>query len=215
MRHKRVFWFCFVVAAALSAWGLPQQELDSYVVSEAMAPMRDGVRLATDIYRPARGGIAVEGRFPVLLYRSPYNKTGGRKDAIHYAQQGYVVVAQDCRGRFASEGEFYPFVNEGTDGYDAIEWAAAQPWSNGKVGTFGASYLAWDQYHAAMYNPPHLVAMFAVVGGANLYQEYGYPGGTPNLGWPLWILNSAVSSPPAARDPEARAPLAQILKDTA
>jgi hypothetical protein len=86
--------------------------------------------LATDIYLPAR-----DGRFPVVLVRTPYNKNGARSQCIAFAAKGYACVAQDCRGRFKSEGEFYAFVNEGKDGYDAIEWAARQPWSNGKVGT--------------------------------------------------------------------------------
>lgn len=178
-----------------------------------MVPMRDEVKLATDVYRPARAGKPVEGRFPALLYRTPYNKSGQAKEGAFFAQHGYVVLAQDCRGRFASEGEFYAFVNEGQDGYDTIEWAAVQPWSNGKVGTIGGSYLAWDQYHAAMYSPPHLVAMFALVGGANFYQEYAYPGGAPNPGWPIWLLRSAATSPLAARDPAAAAPLLELLKN--
>ncbi|HYM11415.1 MAG TPA: CocE/NonD family hydrolase, partial [Bryobacterales bacterium] len=123
--------------------------------------------------------------------------------------------AQDVRGRFASEGDFYAFVNEGKDGYDIIEWAAAQPWSNGKVGTFGASYLAWDQYAAAMYEPPHLVAMFANVGGADFWREFGRPGGAPNLGWPLWMLKSAETSPQAAQNATAREPLTKVLSDPA
>jgi len=190
-------WSCLLVAAAALAAD----------VSTMMVPMRDGVKLATDVYRPSG-----EGRFPVLLYRTPYNKAGAKREAELFAGRGYVVLAQDCRGRYASEGEFYPFVNEGVDGYDAIEWAAAQPWSNGKVGTIGASYLAWDQYHAAMYRPPHLVALFALVGGANFIEEFGHPGGAPNLGWPMWILGSAVSSPPALRDPAASQPLAETVK---
>jgi putative CocE/NonD family hydrolase len=149
-------------------------------------------------------------KIPVLLYRTPYNKNGLRNDAEYFARRGYVVVAQDCRGRFGSEGDFYPFVNEGLDGYDTIEWAAAQPWSNGKVGTIGGSYLAWDQYHAAMYRPPHLAAMFAQVGGANFIEEFGHPGGAPNLGWPMWILGSAASSPPAMREPALAEPLREV-----
>ncbi len=117
------------------------------------------------------------------------------------------------RGRFASEGRFYGFVNEGPDGYDTIEWAAAQPWSDGQVGTFGASYLAWDQYFAAMLRPPHLMAMFAVVGGANFYDEYGYPGGAPNVGWPVWILKSASTSRQVARHSDAAARAEEMMKD--
>jgi hypothetical protein len=173
-----------------------------------MVPMRDGVKLATDIYLPAG-----ESKHPVLIVRTPYDKSGARGDATYLAHQGYVVLAQDVRGRFASEGRFYAFVNEGPDGYDTIEWAAAQSWSDGQVGTFGASYLAWDQYFAAMLRPPHLVAMFALVGGANFYDEYGYPGGVLNVGWPRWILNSAATSPQAARNPEAAGRIREMLAD--
>jgi putative CocE/NonD family hydrolase len=203
----------FLAAAPLLALLLPAQEFDSTQRTTEMVLMRDGVRLATDIYRPARGGQPAEGRFPVLVYRSPYNKDGNRKSALHFAQRGYVVVAQDCRGRFASEGQFYAFVNEGSDGYDTIEWAAAQPWSNGKVGTLGASYLAWDQYLAAMRRPPHLAAMFANVAGANFYRESAYRGGAPGVGWPIWILYMAKTSPQAARDPAAAAGLAATFDD--
>jgi len=203
---------CLLLAPAL-LWGASREEFESHVQSGVMVAMRDGVKLATDIYRPARNGAPVDGKFPVLLYRTPYNKVGAGRETSYFARHGYVVLSQDCRGRFASEGDFYPFLNEGPDGYDTIEWAAAQPWSNGKVGTIGGSYLAWDQYYAAMYRPPHLVAMFALVGGANFIEEYGLPGGAPNLGWPLWILSSAASSPQAARDPQAREPLAQALKN--
>jgi putative CocE/NonD family hydrolase len=204
---------CVLFGFALAMQAAPAEKFDSHAVSEVMVPMRDGVKLATDLYRPARAGKAVEGRFPVILYRTPYNKAGQKSAAVYFAQHGYVVAAQDCRGRFASEGEFYALINEGKDGYDAIEWAGTQSWSNGKVGTLGGSYLGWDQYHASMYQPPHLTAMFALVGGANFYDEYGYPGGAPNLGWPLWILGSASSSPEAARNPAAANQLNSAMKD--
>ena len=197
-----------VVAAAA-------QEFDSVVVVTEMVAMRDGVKLATDVYRPARGNQATPERLPVLLSRTPYDKTGMRGIAEYLARRGFVVAAQDCRGRFASQGEFYAFLNEGKDGYDSIEWAAAQPWSNGKVGTFGGSYVAWNQHHAAMYKPPHLEAMFAVVGGTNFYQEYGYPGGAPNLGWPMWLLGSARTSQQAAANPDSAAKLNEAGKQSA
>src|ERR1044072_5414627 len=116
------------------AWA---ESFDSYVVSEVEVAMRDGVRLATDVYRPARGDKTVEGTFPVVVYRTPYNKGGIKQAGAYFAQRGYVAVLQDCRGRFASGGKFYAFLNEGKDGYDTIEWAGTQTWSNGKVGTIG------------------------------------------------------------------------------
>lgn len=202
-----------LLLASLAGGSPGEAPFDSHHTSTVMIPMRDGVRLATDVYRPAQQGRPVPGRFPVILYRTPYDKKGLAKDGAFFARHGYVVLAQDCRGRFASEGSFYAFVNEGRDGYDAIEWAAGQPWSDGRVVTAGASYLAWDQYHAAMYQPPHLAGMFALVGGANFYQEYAYPGGAPNLAWPLWLLRSAATSREAARKPESAAALEAILKN--
>lgn len=107
------------------------------------ATMRDGVRLATEVYEPP-----APGRHPVILTRSPYNRgsqaVGSNCDSkplIEIASHGYVALNQDVRGRYRSEGVFNPFQQERNDGYDAVEWAAAQSWSNGKVGSFGGSYV--------------------------------------------------------------------------
>lgn len=193
----------------LSGLAFSQEPLhETKVLHGIRIEMRDGVKLAADVYLPSAG----EKRWPTLIARTPYNRAGLRRGAEWFAQRGFAVVAVDVRGRFESEGPFYPFVNEGPDGYDVIEWAARQGWSNGKVGTYGASYLAWDQYRAAMENPPHLVAMFANVGGADFYQEFGYPGGTLNLGWGMWLLRSAETSVPAQSLPEEKAALSRILE---
>jgi putative CocE/NonD family hydrolase len=205
---------CLALLAAGSAV-LAQQSYDSVSQSTVMAPMRDGVKLATDVYRPARAGAPVAERLPALLVRTPYNRAGLRNLAEALARRGFVAVSQDVRGRFASEGDFYPFINEGLDGYDAVEWVAAQPWCDGKVGMFGGSYLAWDQYHAAMYKPPHLAALFAIVGGSHFYDEYAYPGGIPNLGWARWILSSAATGQQAARKPEVVEKLKAIAANPA
>ena len=123
-----------------------------------MVPMRDGVKLATDVFRPD-----APGRHPVLVTRGPYGKDGYVNNPGHsiwfFAQHGYVVVSQDCRARFESEGDNYdPLFQEVQDGYDTVEWAARQPWSNGRVGTTGQSYLGATQYTLATSNPlpPHL-----------------------------------------------------------
>jgi hypothetical protein len=137
-----------------------------------MVPMRDGVKLAADIYRPE-----APGRFPVLLQRTPYNRAGEQSDAAHMAREGYVVVIQDTRGRFDSEGEFYPFRCESPDGYDTVEWAAALPYSDGKVGMFGGSYVGATQWLAALAKPPHLVAIFPYVTASEYYEGWTYQGG--------------------------------------
>jgi predicted acyl esterase len=120
----------------------------------AEVPMRDGVNLSTDIYRPDE-----EGRFPVILMRTPFKKEKLELRARSYARRGYVAAVQDCRGCFASDGTWEPYINEAEDGYDTIEWLARQPWSTGKVGMIGESYAGWVQWWAARERPPHLVTM--------------------------------------------------------
>src|SRR5438552_155679 len=134
-------------------------------------PMRDGVTLVADVYRPR-----TEGKFPVLLQRTPYD----RRDPVTglaLASHGYVVVLQDVRGRFGSEGEFYPFRAEASDGYDTVEWAAALPYADGKVGMFGGSYVGATQMLAAMARPPHLVAIQPYVTASEYYEGWTYQGG--------------------------------------
>jgi uncharacterized protein len=120
--------------------------------------MRDGVVLRANVFRPD-----ADGRFPALLMRTPYGKPAG--GFARYVRSGYVVVTQDTRGRNASDGEWVPYTAEHTgdaeDGFDSVEWLALQPWCNGRVGTFGASYNAWMQWMLAKLRPPHLVAMCA------------------------------------------------------
>src|SRR5262245_20124769 len=110
-------------------------------------PMRDGVELSADIYRPND-----DGRYPVILARTPYLKSAERipAEARYYAERGYAVVWMDVRGRGDSGGVFVPNRNEGRDGYDAIAWCAAQPWSNGNIGTMGGSYLGRIQWLTAL-----------------------------------------------------------------
>lgn len=122
-------------------------------------PMRDNVALVADVYRPKGAG-----KFPVILTRTPYNRNaeGLLRAARFFVSKGYVYIAQDVRGRGDSDGDWIPYRNEGPDGYDSIEWSAAQPWSNGRVGTIGQSYTAYDQWLAAVRQPPHLAAMIVL-----------------------------------------------------
>jgi hypothetical protein len=133
---------------------------------------RDGVALVADVYRPY-----AEGRYPVVLQRTPYDRHGGLNEARALAAAGYVVIKQDVRGRFDSEGEFYPFRNEAADGYDTVEWAAGLPYSNGKVGMWGGSYVGATQMLAAMAHPPHLVAIFPYVTASEYYEGWTYQHG--------------------------------------
>ena len=136
------------------------------------AKMRDGVTLRADIYRPR-----ADGKFPVLLERTPYNKDFGREFAMRGAERGYVMVIQDTRGRYASEGEFYTFKNESNDGYDTVEWAAALPYADGKVGMFGGSYVGATQFLAAIAHPPHLAGIAPNITASNYHDGWTYQGG--------------------------------------
>jgi uncharacterized protein len=146
--------------------------------------MRDGVILRAEVLRPAGSG-----PFPTLVYRTPY----GAHDAIdeyttfHRAvERGYAVLVQDVRGRFRSDGEFRPYEHEGKDGYDTIEWAARQPWSDGNVGTFGLSYPGAVQWLAALESPPHLKAMVPAM-TFSTPQNFFYSWGVWDLSWTYWI----------------------------
>jgi hypothetical protein len=134
--------------------------------SDVMVAMRDGTKLALDIYRPARGGTPVEERLPVLLQRTPYNKDSLAGIARYFAQNGYVVAVEDMRGRYKSEGAFGKYdESSATDGYDTIEWLATLPYTNGRVGMWGTSYGAHTQADAAKLNPPSLRALLLNFGG--------------------------------------------------
>ena len=165
----------FLAAAAASA---PLVERDVAV------PMRDGVVLRADVWRPAAGG-----RFPVLVYRTPYDRRraqGEGSTVARAAERGYAVVVQDVRGRYGSGGEFDPYRHEGRDGYDTIEWAAAQDWSDGSVGTFGLSYPGAVQWLAAVESPPHLEAMAPAM-TFSTPRNFFYSGGVFDMSWTDWI----------------------------
>jgi uncharacterized protein len=135
-------------------------------------PMRDGVKLSTDIYRPE-----ADGKHPVILMRTPYKKEMQELDAMYHARRGYVVAVQDVRGRFASPGEWEPFVHEPDDGYDTVEWLATHPWSTGKVGMIGGSYVGWVQWFAASRQPPHLVTIIPNVSPPDPFYNMPYDHG--------------------------------------
>jgi len=150
--------------------------------------MRDGVRLSTNIFHPAG-----TGRFPAILIRTPYGKgTALAPNYQAFVERGYVVAMQDVRGRYASEGIFSPLTQEGPDGDDTLNWMAAQPWSDGKIGMTGGSYLGIVQWKVALLNNPHLKAIFPVVSGWDDYRDRFYsPGGAMKLGHRLlWMAEN-------------------------
>lgn len=172
LRHSQKFLFLtlFLLSPPLAA-----ENLAVKVERDVPAKMRDGVTLRADIYRPD----SIE-KFPVLLKRTPYNKMGSGHDvdfAYKAASHGYIVIMQDVRGRYSSEGEWYPFVHEIEDGYDTVEWAAALPYSDGRVGMWSGSYVGATQMLAAISHPPHLAGICPVVTASNYYENWTYQGG--------------------------------------
>jgi len=195
---------------------------DVILERDVMITMRDGIRLAADVYRPAH----MTGPLPVLLERTPYGKREANhsdrtKDdpvpkskpemALLFASAGYAYVIQDCRGRFGSEGVFTKYLNEGADGYDTLVWLRAQNWCDGSIGTFGLSYGAHVQAALAALSPPGLKAMFLDSGGfSSAYHSGIRQGGAFELKQLTWALKHARLSPLTATDPIRRAALDNV-----
>lgn len=162
---------------------ISEDRYEAVVVKDVMIPMRDGIKLAADIYRPAIDGVPLEDKLPILLQRTPYGKEvawlGFVERATYFTRHRYVVVVQDCRGCYKSEGVFTKYLNEAEDGYDTIEWLAKLPYTDGQIGMWGLSYGAHVQAAAAQLNPPHLKTILVAMGG------------TYN-GWDHAILNHGV-----------------------
>ena len=159
--------------SASTTQSAPSQSRFEVIVEKGVrTKMRDGVVLVADVYRP-KG----DGQFPVLLERTPYDRKDESAMAQELAAHGYVVVVQDTRGRYESDGEFYPFRDESQDGYDTVEWAAQLDHSDGKVGMFGGSYVGATQMLAAMARPPHLVAIAPYLTSSEYYDSWTYQNG--------------------------------------
>jgi putative CocE/NonD family hydrolase len=159
--------------------------------------MRDGTILYADVYLPVK-----PGKYPTIITRTPYGLQ--REGVVHqtmikFAQQGYAVIVQDVRGRYESDGKWEPFRDEAKDGYDTIEWAAKQPFSNGKVATQGGSYLGHNQWAAASQAPPHLVAAFPSLASTNIYANWLTMGGafrlSFNYGWGVVRMPNRIMNP--------------------
>jgi putative CocE/NonD family hydrolase len=199
---------------------------DVALESNVRVAMRDGVHLATDVYRPARGGKAVAGRFPAIMERTPYGRTVTSFRNITAASdtpltqmqlarmtvaRGYVLIFQDCRGRYDSEGEFIKYVHEGQDGFDTAAWLVRQPWSDGRFATMGLSYAAHTQVALGCLNPPGLASMFVDCGGfSNAYQDGIRQGGAFELKQVTWAYNLGLESKEAQANPALLAALKAI-----
>jgi putative CocE/NonD family hydrolase len=182
------------------------QQFDVVWERNVTVPTRDGVRLATDIYRPALRGSAVATPVPVLVERTPYNKL--RVDLVStarfFARRGYAVALQDVRGRFASEGEWYPFALEGPDGFDTVAWVNEQSWCNGRIGTIGLSYSGSDQTALASLSPPGLAAQFVSEGMSNYHTSAMRQGGAMELRFLIYAFQMAITSREAANNRSLR-----------
>jgi len=192
------------------------------VRQDVMVPMRDGVRLATDVYLPGDDAAPL----PVILERTPYDKSGVSRSEVSlrqpapakrpevaawFARRGYAVVMQDCRGRYRSEGEFTKYLDEAEDGYDTLAWLVKQPWCNGRVGTMGVSYGAHAQLALACLGPPGLACMFTDSGGfASAYHGGIRRGGAFELKQATWAYRHALLSPRTAADPARREALQDV-----
>lgn len=192
-----------------------------------MVAMRDGIRLATDVYLPARDGVELDGPWPVILERTPYGRNrpsrserslaepdeakGRAEVARLFVERGYAVVYQDCRGRYDSEGEYRKYLDDADDGYDTCAWIVAQPWCDGRIGTKGLSYAAHTQAALASAGAPGIAAMFLDSGGfSDAYQGGIRQGGAFELKQATWAYRNALVAPEVTGDPEVEAAMRAV-----
>ena len=196
LTHRKVSAALTVMLLILGLTVSAQSMNDIRILRHQEVPMKDGVILYADIYLPKP-----PGKYPTLVVRTPYGvqRPGMHETMVKFAQHGYAVVLQDVRGRFESEGKWEPFRDEAKDGYETIEWAAKQTWSNGKVGTQGGSYLGHNQWQAASQRPPHLVAIFPILASTNIYANWLGMGGafrlSFNYGWGVVRMPNRIMLP--------------------
>ena len=195
----------FSVLAQTEAAETVESLYDVVIAPNIQIPMRDGVNLAADIYFPAQGSEAVSGipaetvaalpgPWPVILQRTPYNKEGSANEGRLFAENGYVYVAADTRGRYASEGTFAVYTQEMDDGLDTVAWLNEQPWSNGQIGLTGGSYLAATANAIIAQDPPGLAAAFITITSSNYHEDGAWQGGAfeliHNIGYGLFMANT-------------------------
>jgi len=216
--------FCFLI---FSAWiwlptfvwaqapAVPASAVRYEIVVEKdiRVPVRDGVNLALDVYRPAKAGQALTEKLPTLLCRTPYNKDGVEAEAHWFAARGYAVVVNDVRGRYASEGHWRMIVDDVNDGFDIISWIGKQTWCSGKVGTFGTSYVGGTQHALACSRPPHLACMIPADSLSNTGLAGMRHSGAFELRFMNWVIGmSAANSREALANPSLQKALAENAK---
>lgn len=174
-----------------------------------MVPMRDGVRLATDIYKPEK----LNGKMPVILTRTPYNKAGTKKHGEYFSQHGYIFIAQDTRGRYASEGKWHWMSDDGPDGVDCAKWIISQPWSDGQIGMMGTSYVGGTQHAMALTKAPGLATVIPVDAVSNCGVQSVRNAGAFEMRFWNWIMLNGGRGSNAAQDPGTAAVLKEMANN--
>lgn len=196
-----------VVQAAEAPFGVDVQV-------DVMVPMRDGIRLATDIYRPTSEGKPLDDRRPIVLIRTPYGKGNGKSgDGKYFASHGYVVVVQDTRGRYRSEGVWHWMTDDGRDGFDCAAWIAEQPWSNARIGMMGTSYVGGTQHALAMSGSSHLKTVIPVDAVSNMGRQSMRNAGAFEMRFWNWIMMNAGKGSNAAQDEGTAKVLAEMADE--
>jgi putative CocE/NonD family hydrolase len=182
--------------------------------NDVMVAMRDGIRLATDLYLPASDAPTGDRRFPIILTRTPYDKSGSKSVGEYFASRGYVFVAQDTRGRYHSEGVWHFLTDDGPDGVDTAQWIEQQPWSDGKIGMLGTSYVGGTQHALALAKAPQLRTVIPVDAVSNMgYQSMRNAGAFELRFWNWIFATGAPKGSREARDPATAAMLRQMAAD--
>lgn len=190
-----------------------EAEYEVNIQTNVMVRMRDGVRLATDIYLPVEDGKPVDAKLPVILERRPYNKDGCRGSGRYYAARGYAFVAQDTRGRYKSEGVWHWMTDDGQDGVDTAAWIGRQPWSNGKIGMIGTSYVGGTQHALAMEGSPELTTVIPVDAVSNCGYQSMRNAGAFELRFWNWIMFCSPQGSRQALDPGTEAVLKEMMNN--
>ncbi len=206
--------FLLTIASAPTAQNTSAEgSFEVTTLHDTMVKMRDGVSLATDIYLPSRDGRPIDGKYPVLLCRTPYNKETTSAICRNFASHGYAVVIQDTRGRYKSEGVWHMMTDDGRDGFDAASWIVTQPWCNGKIGMFGGSYVGGTQHAMAMEKPEGLATIIPVDAMSNLGHAGMRNGGAFELRFWNWIFRNALPGSRQAHDPALLAMYQDLAKN--
>jgi uncharacterized protein len=208
---RSLLFLLLVLAAGLPLGAQADTRYGVVASKNVMVAMRDGVKLATDIYSPARNGQPVPEKFPVILMRTPYNKETGASGADYFVARGYVVVFQDVRGRYKSEGRWVPIRDDPNDGFDTAKWIGEQPWCDGSIGTIGSSYAGATQHALAIANAPYVKAMIP----RNAMSDFGHYGVRHNGAFELRFFNWVWTLGNAAGTRDASAAAARAASDPA